>query len=240
MDGVSDSDETEDVDWFFARERGQSGPSLSAARVSRYAQLEELMADLPETPVAPPEGWEQRMLAALEAAAAEPGATHATTAASLTSEPPRPSHRRWLIPAVVAAAAAALAIVFMLPEPASPEGPQIAVVVKPAGSNLGAQPGVGDTLVVHATIHGEGELRIYDEAGGEQARCNAASSDCRIERVGGQITLVLSFPVRGPGALRAVLFSPALGTPPSGMDADVAAAVRANVTVTTHEPVRFR
>jgi hypothetical protein len=233
---VSDNDDTEDVAWFLAREREQLGPSLSAAKVARYTQLEGLIADLPETPIAPPEGWEQRMLAALEAAALESGAAPATTPTA--SEPPRHGRRRWVIPAAVAAAV--LAIVLVVREPQDPEGPQIAIVVEPTGSNRGAQPGVGDTLVVHVTVRGGAELRIYDETGGEQARCAAPAKGCEIKRERGQTTLVLTLQVRSANTLRAVLFSPALGTPASGVESDVAAAARAHITVTTRDPVRFR
>lgn len=251
MGRVNDRDDPEHVAWLLARERGQPEPALSAPDRARYTRLAALIADLPDTPIEPPEGWQQRMLAALEAAA-EPGAAHA--AAPAVSGPPRSERRRWGIAAAIAAAAAAIAIAVFLREPPSLEGPRIALVVEPGGANRGAQPGVGDTLVVRATLHGDGELRIYDEGGSEQARCAAPGPDCRIERERGQTTLVLRFPVRRPSTLRAVLFSPALQpthniddaryarapSPRSGMDFDVAAAVRANVTVTTREPVRFR
>ncbi|MBC7975164.1 MAG: hypothetical protein H7138_09280 [Myxococcales bacterium] len=238
MDWVSGSDDTEDVAWLLARERGQAGPSLSAAKMARYTQLEGLIADLPDTPIAPPGGWEQRMLAALEAADLEPGAVQSIV--PTVSELSRSRRRRWLIPVMAAAAAAMLAIVLAVRESPGPAEPQIAIVVEPAGSNRGTQPTVGDTLIVNATVQGAGELRIYDAAGGEQARCAAPGPGCRIEQERGQTTLILTLPIRSAITLRAVLFSPALGTPRSGVDADVVAAARANVTVTTREAVRFR
>ncbi len=240
---MSDRDDTEAIAWLLARERRQAEPALSAGEQARYTQIGALIAALPDTPIEPPPGWQQRMLAALEAAA-PPGAAHA--AAPAVSEPPRRRRRRWAIPAAIAAAAAVLAIAVVVREPPRPEGPSIALVVEPGGSNRGAQPGVGDTLVVRATLRGDGELRIYDEGGGEQARCAAPGPGCRIARERGQTTLVLRFSVRSASTLRAVLFSPALPSrgdawqQRSGMDVDVADAVRANVTVTTREPVRFR
>lgn len=59
----------EDHAWLLARERGEPGPAISDARARRYAQLGRLIADLPVLPPAAVEqrGWEQAVLAAIDA-----------------------------------------------------------------------------------------------------------------------------------------------------------------------------
>ena len=233
---MSDSEDKEDEAWFFARERGQTTPSMDSTKFARYAELEGLIADLG----APLEGWEQRMLAALEAATPD-GPNHGAPAAvAAPHDAPLARHRGWVLPAAAGVAAALVAVVLLLREGPTPEGPQLVVIVEPTGSNRSAKPGVGDTLIIRATGLTSGELRIYDETGAEQARCAAVSPGCNVEHAHGEAKLVLTFTVTTASTLRAVLFSAPLGTAPSSMDVDVAAAARANIEATMRDPIRFR
>ena len=246
---MSDGERERDTPWLLARQRGEPGPSMPEERAGRYARLEALVADLPAMPAAavPQPGWRQRALAAFDAAAqANPADDPPETAVEAATRPPptRTGRPRWAVPAVVAAVAAVLAIVVIARGwPRGPDRtgtPSIAIAVKDGGSNRSAQPSVGDTLVVRALTPRGGELRVYDDAGIEQARCGVPGPGCRTEQSRDGITLVLAMPVQKPGSFRVVLLSSSLAGPSAGLDADVAAAVRAGFTVTTQDPIRFR
>jgi hypothetical protein len=246
---MSDGERERDAAWLLARERGEPGPEMSEERAERYAQLEALVADLPTMPamVVPLPGWRQRAVAAINAAAQnDPGGspTVATIEAAVSPARARTKRPRWVTPAAAAAMAAVLAIVVITRgwprEPDRPRLPLVAITVEAGGSNRSAQPNVGDTLVVRTLAPGGGELRVYDEAGTEQARCGEPGPGCRTEQSRDGITLVLTMPVRKPDSFRVVLLSSSLAGPSAGLDADVAAAVRAGITVSTQNPIRFR
>ncbi len=246
---MSDGERERDAAWLLARERGEPGPEVSEARAERYAQLEALVTDLPAMPDAfiPRPGWQQRAIAAINAAAqGDPAGRSPAAMVEAVTRPPhaRTKRPRWVIPAAVAAMAAALAIVVITRgwphNPKRPHLPLVAITVEAGGSNRSAQPNVGDTLVVRTLASGGGELRVYDEAGTEQARCGGPGPGCRTEQSRDGITLVLTMPVRKPDSFRVVLLSSALAGPSAGLDADVAAAVRAGITVSTQDPIRFR
>jgi hypothetical protein len=100
---MADGRHDDDHAWLLARERGEPAPPLSEDRAGRYAQLGTLIADLPAMPpgLIDREGWEQDVLAAIDAksdAAASPPAGQ--------SAPSAPRRRRT---AAVAAAALAMA-----------------------------------------------------------------------------------------------------------------------------------
>jgi hypothetical protein len=101
-------------------------------------------------------------------------------------------------------------------------------------------PSVGDQLVVRGMVHGTGELRVYDADGAMRAQCTQAAADCVVARTGSRSNLQLTLPLRAPGALRVVLFAAPLDGPSGGLDADVAAAGRAGISVTTREPIQVR
>lgn len=245
---MSDGERDRDVAWLLARERSEPGPAMSDERAGRYARLETLVTDLPAMPatVAPRPDWRQRALAVIDAAAqADPTSGPPSAAVEPAETPPRARTRRsrWAIPAMVTAVAAVLAIVVIArgwPRASDqPRTPLIAIAVEAGGSTRSGQPSAGDTLVVRALAPG-GELRVYDDAGNEQARCGVAGSGCRTEQSKDGITLVLAMPVQKPGSFRVVLFSSSLAGPSAGLDADVVAAVRAGLTVSPQDPIRFR
>src|SRR5688572_14480493 len=93
---VSD-DKRDDTAWLLARERGQRGAAIPEASAARYRRLEALVAELPATPIAPPPGWQQRMLAALDAMSDDPVGGAVTT--PLPER--RTGRRRWVVPVVV-------------------------------------------------------------------------------------------------------------------------------------------
>lgn len=228
--------------WILARERGLPAPSISEERAARYERLQALLADLPESPVSPPDGWEERMHRALEAGASGPasdtradGAQPGTRLAAV--------RRRWRTVTMVAGAALVLIIVLAVRHsPSAPAAPAIAFAVERAAPDLlGPAPGSstrprsGDQLVVRAIGNQHAELRVYDDAGVEQARCAASGPGCRLERTGDEITLILTMAVHTDHVLRAFVFTPPLGTPPEGLAADITAAEHAAIAVTQLE-----
>jgi hypothetical protein len=239
---VSD-DDREDSDesaWLLARERGQAGPTVSAATTARYARLQALITDLPAMPggVPPRAGWQRDVLAAIDAAEAEPEApSKPAPVRTNDGEPAKPSsprRRRWATAMVIFAAAAIVAIVFAVFRDRGPGAPSIAFEVEPSErAHLSTDASVGDTLIVRAVVEGPGELRIYDAAGMEQAHCPEPAADCTVDTSGTHTTLRLRLRLRLPGTLRTILFPAPLGGPSGGMDADIRAAMRAGMAVTT-------
>lgn len=105
--------------WLLARERGEPGPTIPDARAGRYAQLGALLADLPAMPagVTQRDGWEQGVLALIDADAgqlADPSRTPPATDKPLPAEPTA-RRRRWrAATAAVFVMAASVAIVAFL------------------------------------------------------------------------------------------------------------------------------
>jgi len=241
--GDDHDDEPDDEDdWLLARERGLPGPAVSDETAARYAQLQSLIKDLPATPagVASRGGWEQDVFAAIDAAEAEPEAPRNLASLPLTN-PAAPKRmarsRRWGVTiASVATAAGVVILLAVYRHRGAPVVPTLAFEVQ-SGSRLqrGAAASVGDTLIVRGVVEGSGELRIYDAAGAEQARCTAPAPGCTVERADKRTTLQLTMPLRAPGALRAVLFAAPLGGPPRGIDLDLEAAIRAGIARTPRD-----
>ena len=228
--------EDDEVAWLLARANGQAGPSISESNASRYEKLEGLLGDLPPTPAGatPTEGWQDRVLAAIDAEEAGRAA----------------SRRRWiawLVPLSVATAGAAVVAGSLWLRDAPPgaiaRASALEVHIVAAGASL---PGmatamVGDAMVVRGAVDGDGELRVYDDAGAELGRCaatgGAPAADCRVTHSGSRLALELTTTLRVRGAFRPLLFAPPLPGPSAGLDRDVAAARRASVEVVRAEPV---
>ena len=100
---------------------------------------------------------------------------------------------------------------------------------------------VGDAMVVRGAVDGDGELRVYDDAGAELVRCaatgGAPATDCRATHSGSRIALELTTTLRVHGAFHPLLFAPPLPGPSAGLDRDLEAARRANLEVVRAEPV---
>lgn len=265
----------EDADhaaWLFARESGQPGPAVSDATAARYAKLQALIADLPDTEagVAPRTGWQHNVFAALDAADATPltgrdpapveasDATQATAGPAVVAvgispfrDPASPIDpamsartrrrlRRWGVATVGFAAVAVVAISFYRDGGERSDGreaePTLAFEVERAARpHRSSEPSVGDQLVIRAGAAAAGELRVYDAAGLEAARCTVPTPACTVERSDRRATLRLTMPLRAPGTLRAVLFAASVAAPSGRMDLDVEAAARAGIGVTMRE-----
>ena len=216
-----DGREDDDVAWLLARAKGQPGPSISPARAARYEKLEAMLAELPVTPGAstPSEGWQDRVLAAIDAEDAARDATGSNLVRFVRRR------RAWLV-GIVGVAAAAVAVLLLRPPP---EGSQIRAVVERSAANLGAMgPAmVGDTLVVSATVDEPAELRVYDEAHKEAARCATTTGDCASRPSGSHTEIELRVRLAGRGVYTVLVFSPPLGGAPEGLDVDVVNATKA-------------
>ena len=115
-------------------------------------------------------------------------------------------------------------------------GPTVAFEVEPGNRpHRGSDPSVGDKLIVRGVVEGQGELRVYDDTGVEQARCTVPAPDCRVDRAGPRTTLRLTVMLRVRGAVRAILFAAPLDGPSQGLDADVEAAGRAGIPLTSRD-----
>jgi hypothetical protein len=208
------------VAWLLARAKGQPGPSISPARAARYEKLEAMLAELPVTPGAstPSEGWQDRVLAAIDAEDAARDATGSNLVRFVRRR------RTWLV-GIVGVAAAAAAAFWLL----RPDGPQIRAVVERSAANLGAMgPAmVGDTLVVSATVDEPAELRVYDEAHKEAARCATTTGDCASRPSGSHTEIELRVRLASRGVYTVLVFSPPLGGAPEGLDVDVVNATKA-------------
>jgi hypothetical protein len=253
--------------WLLARERGVPGPSVSEATAARYQRLQGLIEELPETPgdVDPGNDWQQGVFAALDGRS-DAKAPGAVTPVPSGSAPERASHSAGPLPSAQRpakgrstasrarmlrwgslAAIVPLAVLVALYAgrlPRQPDPQPFATLsielVRGAEPHRSEDPSVGDRLIVRGVVEGPGELRVYDESGTERARCVEVAPDCAVGRVGSRSTLELTMLLRARGSLRPVLFAAPLSGQPGGLDADVAAATRAGISVTTHEPVRVR
>lgn len=134
----------DDHAWLLARERGEPAPTISDARASRYAQLDTLIADLPDTPagIVEHEGWEQSVLAALDVEASRPASQSpiaTVTDKPLPSAPTAATRRRRRMAtaaALFAMAACAALVVFMRRAPGTTDE------VDPGGSSSQRAPDV--------------------------------------------------------------------------------------------------
>jgi hypothetical protein len=145
--------------------------------------------------------------------------------------------RRVVVVAICTIAAAATILFVVYGSRGGAVVPTLAFEIEPASrAHRSPDLSVGDTLIVRGVVEGTGELRVYDAAGVEQARCTAPAPGCTVDRAGHRTTLQLTLLLRVPGALRAMLFATPLGGPPGGLDADLEAARRAGVAVTQLAP----
>lgn len=231
-------------------------PEMPSAFVPRPGWQQRLLVALGEPtpggdPVSPTPGSVSGVTALQELAAtpvvAAPPRGNAAAPKVATAK-----RRRWGIPAVSVALTAGLAVAlvggtFYRRHQREPDDRAVAMAVAVAHDSAAAPERasrsrgatVGDDLLVRAVVVASGELRVYGEDGVEQGRCAAPDVHCSVEHSGDRTTLVLRMPVQAVGELRAFLFSPALGGSSGGLEADVAAAVRAKIVVTPLEPVRF-
>lgn len=231
--------EDDDVAWLLARAKAQPGPSISETSASRYEKLEALLGDLPAAPAEtnPTQGWQARVLAAIDA---EEAGRAASTARG------RRGARRWvpwLVPlgvAVVGAAAVGGVQWLRADAPrAIAMAPILEVRIEAAGSSLPAMAPamVGDAVVARGSVEGAGELRVYDDGGAELVRCAAPAADCSVTRFEGRSALQLTMTLRARGAFHPLLFAPPLPGPSAGLERDLEAARQASLDVLRGDPV---
>lgn len=177
----ADGEERAEFDWLCRRESDASAPPPTQEIANQYGQVEELLADM--APVSSDEAWQDEVLRI------------ATTSPTSSSTLPRRRRApfRWAVGGALGAAAAALAVWFALPSPAVLE-----VAIR-HGDMTRSDPGetvVGDVLIVKATPHEPGDLRVYRSDGALVGRC--PDGPACIPRADGQylIEITLDSPVR--------------------------------------------
>ncbi|MEO7730736.1 MAG: hypothetical protein ABIY55_07175 [Kofleriaceae bacterium] len=192
---------------------GPSTPSDPLESLEPIARIEAALSRLGQEHE-PPLGWEARVLAA--------------------TAPPR--RRAWWWFAAPAMLAAAAAVVFVIIPPAKPSALQLAMVVEKGSAVVrmsGPEPQLGDT--VHATATGGGGHRgvwVYHNETELVLQC-PGPVHCR--RSDDTVTADIALGSIGTYQIVALSSSAALPLPTGKFDEDVAAAVRANVTVSRQE-----
>lgn len=237
----------DDEEWLLARERGEDVSHIPAGTRARYDQLDKLIEALPEH--APPAGWKQRVLEALDAPAPRSSSDALAAPAPRSSSdaldaPPAQapsgarrgptSHRRRA--GVLGGVAAAIGIVVVLVVRSWGTHSPLTEPIVTTETRRGESPhrsgdvAVGDTFVVHVEADQPIELRVYGDGGEPLARCTETQG-CKVERSGAHRRYSLELLLRSPGDTRAVLFSGAAATPEprKDLDADLEAARAANL-----------
>lgn len=208
---------SEDQEWLEARERGESVEHVAPELRARYANLERFIAELP------PDGWQARVLAGVDADAAR-----------------RRRRLAWITGGACAAAAAVVIVLLGFRRP-SAVGDQLVVEIEPNASTSHqymSGPGSNGEALVHDTLRVRGtpgirELRVYPVTGGVIARC-PGGPHCT---AAGGIELVLDV----PGPLDILGFAGC--TPPApGADraADETAARAAHCEIVSRPAIKVR
>lgn len=243
----------DDEDWLLARERGDDVSHVSPSSRSRYEQLDQLIAALPDRP--PPAGWKQRVLDALDAPsprsssdALEPPSpipsTPAPGAATGRRTPSVRGWRAWILAAAGAAVGVLVLQLFMSKTQQAPTEPIVTIESRRGErAHRGDDFAVGDTLVVHAQSDQPIELRIYGDGGELLARCSDTQG-CTVEHIehnGARRRYTVDVPLRSPGDVRAVLFTGGtMPEPPKDLDADLESALAAHITARSVATVHVR
>jgi hypothetical protein len=154
-----DRAERAESDWVLARDSDPHAPAPSSKIASDYAELEELLGDLPAGPA--DQGWQDEVLR--------------TVAASASPSPSRSWRRRVIARWTMRAALAAAVVVAVAAWPLWP-GPddgelEVAILhVDRTRSDL-EEVVVGDHLIARAQPGHAGDLRVFRAGGALMARC---------------------------------------------------------------------
>ena len=197
-------------DWLLARERDPDAPPPSSEIARDYAEIEDLLGNLPLPPI--DERWHDDVL----------------RAAAATVPRPRPWWRtavfRWTT-GVGAVAAAATAVVLLVPQKPLPEL-EVATHDGPAMRGDAGEVKVGDTLNVIARPDGAADLRVYRSDGKLVARC-PDGPHCR---TGNHGELTIEAVLDAPLQYQVILVAGMPGALPNAtMDAYLEAATAAGV-----------
>lgn len=213
---IDDAERTES-EWLLKRENEADALAPSSKIANDYAELENLLDNMPTG--LPDERWADEVLK-LAATSPQPQA--------------RPAPRRRIVGwglrgALVAAAVAAILLVI-------PRGPKLEVDVRHLG-DMRQDPDeivVGDHLIVKAGMPEPGELRIYRSAGTLVAWCPDGPGCTTATNGEYAIDIALDAPVQYHVLLVVGMTAASLsGT----MDAYLDAARTANARILTHEPI---
>jgi len=214
---IDDAERAESA-WLLAREHDPNAPAPSSKIASDYAELEDLLGNLPSGPA--DESWQDEVLR--------------TAAAS--ASPPRPWRRRaiarWTTGEALVAAAA-VAVLLLRPRPRTDEL-EIAIRHTSATRGDSQEAVVGDRLVVRARPHGAGDLRVFRSGGTLVARCPDGPGCSASAHGEYTIEITLDAPVR----YQVILVVGMVNASPGGtMDAYLDAAREANARILMHQPI---
>ena len=204
--------DAKDHEWLLARERGGDVSHVAAATRTPYDELGALLAKLPG--IAPRDGWQQRVLDAIDAGDAAPVAALAVGTAPAR---PKPARRRpWIAAGVAAAAAAAAIVIYLVSRPAPsrlpPAGDQVALLTAEVHDGDGRPRGrgelarLGDKYAVRMETTGPAELRLYGDTRELLATCSGEQPGCTVERDGERRRFSFEVVLRAPGEVRVVVF----------------------------------
>jgi hypothetical protein len=170
----ADEDERAEAEWLLARERDPAAPPPSPEIAREYAELEDLLANLPMG--ARDQSWHAEVLRAA-----------ASTSPATRLPWWRRTTRTWTIAAAVASAAIIVGVVVLPRDPDRPREELAVRVIQVALARSGPADVVpGDRAVVTANPSGAlADLRIYRRNGTLVARCPPAGPLCRSSPDGG-------------------------------------------------------
>jgi hypothetical protein len=212
-----DDEERAECAWLLARDDDPAAPPPSPEIASDYAEIEELLGDLPiERADAP---WHDRVLKR---------AARGPVASPRQSGWPRKGLLWGTAAGLVATAAIALVMVGRSPD-------ELVVEVRPIGGSRGAagEVVIGDHLVATARPGGAADLRIYRSDGDLVARCPGGRG-CR----GVQGDYTIDVELDAPARYQVILVVGAPGPLPIGtLDAYLDAATAAHAHIVRYRPI---
>jgi len=210
---VSSDPASVESEWLLARERDPGAPAPSAEIASDYAEIEDLLHNLP---IGPSEAsWHDEVLRAIAATAA----------------PPRPWWRgaavKWTTGGGVVTAAAVAALLLW---PHTPAELELAIHRGDAIRGDSGRAAVGDRLVVIARPHSAADLRVY-RSGILLARCPDGPG-CHSP---GQGEFSIEVALDAPVQFQVILVVGSSGALPSAtMDAYLDSARAVNARIVSH------
>lgn len=225
----ADDAERAEADWLLARELDPAARAPSAKIANEYAELEDLLGNLPEAPL--DDSWQD--------AVSRIGASSAPSVRPWWWRAPA----RWAAGGAFVAASAAAAWLLIPPAPA-----ELEVAIRPVDPTRGdperSNPergekvaAIGDLLIVTARPHESADLRVYRSEGTLLARCPGGRG-CIASPAGGY---TIEVTLDAPGQYQVILVVGAIqATPGDTMDAYLEAARAANARIVTYQPIDVR
>jgi hypothetical protein len=204
--------------WLLAREHDPSAPAPSPKIASDYAEIEDLLGNLPLGP--PDESWHDEVLRTV---ASPPSPSRSWRRRAIT---------RWATGGALVAAAA-VAVLLLRPRPRTDEL-EIAILHTSATRSDFQDVVVGDRLVIKARPNGAGDLRVFRSGGTLVARCPDGPG-CGASTQGEYaLEITLDAPVRYQVILVVGMVTAPLG---GTMSAYLDAARAVNARIIMHQPI---